>query len=344
MLFGLHLQSAYRIVESSKVNPLGDFADTERWEGLQRAMINLREDTLFGPVALNANQRNVGRGAASTQWLPELVNSPKQEEEGDANNDNALSFVLARILSIQQNTTYVNRLASPLLQAKANIVMGSTQEGFLCPPGKFENRTAWTETGSLLLNGCQPCPVDSHTIRPSNAQECLACPDESHTSRETGQTFCILQDANLIKLGALGFGYFAACVSWAMSLYFLYWIHKHRKHHIANIGQRGFLTLICIGTIISTSTVIVLSYQAGTDEDTHATSVGCSVAPFLYTIGWALQYSSLSAKTYRLYKAMEKNQDQDGNSEHKIITFQSMLACWWWSLLPCRSIRRLSLH
>jgi hypothetical protein len=37
-----------------------------------------------------------------------------------------------------------------LLQAEANIVLGSTQEGFLCPPGQFENRTAWAKTGSLL--------------------------------------------------------------------------------------------------------------------------------------------------------------------------------------------------
>ena len=34
-------------------------------------------------------------------------------------------------------------------------------------------------------------------------------------------------------------------------------------------------------------------------------SLGCTLAPFLYAIGWVLQYSSLTAKTFRLYKVMQ---------------------------------------
>ena len=51
--------------------------------------------------------------------------------------------------------------------------------------------------------------------------------------------------------------------------------------------------------------MIALGQQAGSDEDTSTASLGCTLAPFLYAIGWVVQYSSLTAKTYRLYKVMQ---------------------------------------
>ncbi|KAG7359052.1 7 transmembrane sweet-taste receptor of 3 GCPR-domain containing protein [Nitzschia inconspicua] len=87
------------------------------------------------------------------------------------------------------------------------------------------------------------------------------------------------------------------------------------------MSQIEFLILICVGALISSSTIIALSFQAGTGEDTHPASAGCTAAPFLYAIGWALQYSSLSAKTYRLFLVMRNSQ----NLIRAKVTFLKML-------------------
>lgn len=124
-----------------------------------------------------------------------------------------------------------------------------------------------------------------------------------------GRNVCLVENDNLIKPGVLAFGYIATSVSWFLSLFFLAWIFRHRNDSLVKVSQIEFLVLICVGTMISSSTLIALSVQAGSGEDTSAASTACAVAPFLYTIGWVLTYSSLSAKTYRLYKIMESHKN-----------------------------------
>ena len=113
---------------------------------------------------------------------------------------------------------------------------------------------------------------------------------------------CIVRDDNLLPNGIITFGYLATCTTWILSICFIFWLVFHRQDPVVKVSQIEFLLLICIGAICSSSTVIALTFQAGTDEDTSAATIGCTVAPFLYAIGWVLQYSSLSAKTYRLFK------------------------------------------
>ena len=59
--------------------------------------------------------------------------------------------------------------------------------------------------------------------------------------------------------------------------------------------------MICGGSLLSSSTILPLSIQAGTDDDTSAATVACLVTPWLVSTGWILQYTSLFAKSYRMY-------------------------------------------
>jgi len=55
--------------------------------------------------------------------------------------------------------------------------------------------------------------------------------------------------------------------------------------------------------MISTSAIIPLTLaEADVGEDTTAASRHCQAVPFLYSLGWVLMYSSLTAKSYRLNK------------------------------------------
>ena len=135
-----------------------------------------------------------------------------------------------------------------------------------------------------------------------------------------GRNVCVVEDENLISSGLLAFGYTATGISWFLGLFFLGWIFKHRKENLVKVSQIEFLVLICVGAIISSSTIIALSFQAGSGEDATAASKGCVAAPFLYTIGWVLMYSSLTAKTFRLYKVMKSHKQ----GEAETVTFWSM--------------------
>jgi hypothetical protein len=71
VLFAQHLVSAYRVVDYP--DPIADFASEAGREALRRDMMVLKADTLFGPVSFDENQRNNGREAAGSQWLPNKV-------------------------------------------------------------------------------------------------------------------------------------------------------------------------------------------------------------------------------------------------------------------------------
>jgi hypothetical protein len=275
ILYAQHLQAAYRVQDTPR--PLEDFATDEGREILRRAMVVLNVDSIFGPVAFNDFQRNIGREAAGTQWLP---------------------------LNPDDSSSFTNTLVSPFLQAQANTVIPASS-ALPCQAGQFVNEISRVQQGSLLASGCEACPIDFFSQSESKDLECRPCPAGSTTEGITGQTFCITEDDNLLPSGILAFGYIAVAITWTLSFGFLTWLYLHRKDPIVKVSQIEFMTLICFGAIISSSTVIALSFQAGSDEDTSHASAGCTAAPFLYTIGWVLQYSSLSAKTFRLYKVME---------------------------------------
>mmetsp|Transcript_11371 Transcript_11371/g.17442 ORF Transcript_11371/g.17442 Transcript_11371/m.17442 type:complete len:1263 (-) Transcript_11371:420-4208(-) len=136
-----------------------------------------------------------------------------------------------------------------------------------------------------------------------------------------GREFCVIKDNNLLPIGLILFGYIVTAFSWGLSILFLCWIYKYRRENPVKCSQIEFLVLICMGTIISSSTVVALSFEAKSESETTAASMACKVAPFLYTAGWVLQYSSLCAKTWRIFKVMRSFKDKDVRR----VTFYSVL-------------------
>ena len=82
ILFAQHIASMF----SSEVEPdvMGTF--TNDYDGARDAMKALQVDTIFGPVKFNAFQRNDGRGAAGSQWLPVTADGGEGEATADLYN------------------------------------------------------------------------------------------------------------------------------------------------------------------------------------------------------------------------------------------------------------------
>jgi len=271
------LESYFRVEDFPDVG--GTF--TERYEVLRRALVNLNAQTIFGPVQFNKFQRNNGRGAAGTQWLPSTsITSDGNEEEGQS------EYVLACI--------------SPFDQANAALVVPSPS-GRSCSPGSYLNGTSIQTEAAILDHKCGECPSQSYTSVENVYPGCNTCPEGTETNG-SGATFCVQLEENLI--GPLGImGYIFVAISWAMSLGYLFWIWRYKTDSVVKISQPEFLTLICLGAIISSSAIIPWTMaEAGVDEDTAAADRNCVAWPWLYAIGWSLMYSSLTAKSLRLYK------------------------------------------
>jgi len=147
----------------------------------------------------------------------------------------------------------------------------------------------------------------------------IPCENGETTINVDGEEFCSKEDSSLTPQLII-LGYVATGLSYGLSVFFLLWIIRNRNDKLVKVSQAEFLVLICIGAMISSSTLI--AFQPSINEDTDRASIGCRIAPFLYTIGWVLMYSSLSAKTFRLYKIMRNNE----NGKPKIVSF--------WSTIP----------
>jgi len=273
MIFAEHLESFYRVVDDP--DPSVDFSTEEGYEQLRRAMIVLTTDTIFGPLSYDKFQRNNGRGSAGTQWQPDTYN----------------------------NQTLRNFLVSPNLQAEAGVVVPAPS-AIDCPAGNFVNLTLVATGGAILDSKCDECPVDTFTAEVNQQTQCNSCPRGTSTAGAVGESFCVRHDDNLLSTGDLVFGYSAVIITWSLCLIFIAWLVVHRSHPVVRISQIEFLFIICFGAMVSSSTIIALSFQAGHDEDTKMATRACQAAPFLYTIGWVLQYGSLSAKSFRLNKIL----------------------------------------
>ena len=273
-----------------RIDDFPDIADAllNRCEDLRKALSFINAQTIFGPVSFNEYQRNNGRGAAGVQWIPTSYGNTsvvvRTENDG-------VEFVLG--------------LTSPRDQADAAIIIPSPS-GSTCLPGNYVDQTLIEFEPSLLGSKCSACPIDSYISEVNEDLRCLACPEGSSTMGDIGATSCFRENPNLIPNGLKSMGYLFVAISWSLAIGYIVWMIVHRNDSVIKIGQPEFLFFICVGAIISTSAIIPLTIaEADVDEDTTKATRNCQAIPFLYSLGWVLMYSSLTAKSYRLTKVAD---------------------------------------
>ena len=278
------IQSFFRIADSPNVSD----AFSNRYEDVRRKLLYINTQSVFGPISFNQFQRNIGRGAAGVQWIPASYADTLLDGDNKLAEKATAEFVLGCM--------------SPFDQADAAIIIPSPS-GSQCIPGNYVNQTLIESEPSLLGNKCSACPVDSYTSIENESLRCIACPIGSSTMGKRGATACLEDNPNLIPTGLKAMGYVFVICSWSLAIGYIVWMIKHKDDSVVKIGQPEFLFFICIGAIISTSAIIPLTLaEADVNDDTAKASRRCQAFPFLYSLGWVLMYSSLTAKSYRLTK------------------------------------------
>ena len=180
------LQSYFRVQDSPDVAAaLGD----GNYEMVRRHLVNINVDTIFGPVSFNEYQRNIGRGAAGTQWIP--ASSVSSSSGGMENEDSGGGE------ATDEGRVFEQGCVSPLDQANTAIVIPSPSSSD-CDAGSYVNGTSIESEPALLATKCATCPVDTFVSVPSSEMQCAACPEGSSTMDESGSTGCVRVEQNLI--------------------------------------------------------------------------------------------------------------------------------------------------
>eukprot|EP00816_Leptocylindrus_hargravesii_P002606 CAMPEP_0196809070 /NCGR_PEP_ID=MMETSP1362-20130617/9032_1 /TAXON_ID=163516 /ORGANISM="Leptocylindrus danicus, Strain CCMP1856" /LENGTH=909 /DNA_ID=CAMNT_0042183635 /DNA_START=103 /DNA_END=2832 /DNA_ORIENTATION=- len=275
-IFSRHIISHFRIFDVPNVTDVF----LNNYEQMRRSLAILNANSIFGKVSFDENQRNIGRSAAGVQWLPNqsLVN--------------------------RSQTTFIDSCISPFDQASAAPVFPAPIVD-ICSPGMFVDKERLVYEECFLCEKCVKCAADTYTDTRNRQYECELCPSGSFTETE-GMAFCSRKDENLIPLSLKVLGYTFFAINCLLAATFIVWMMLNRDDAVVKIGQFPFLLTICIGAIVSSSSIIALSIEAGKDEkDKAAATIACQAIPFLYTTGWILQYASLSAKSFRLYRIVD---------------------------------------
>jgi hypothetical protein len=292
-----------------KDSPEVQVAFQNQYEELRRNMLDLSAaKTLYGPTSFDDSRRNIGRGSAGLQWL---VPADLETEATD--------FEMLMVSPIDQATAAVTYPAPSALS---------------CEGGEFVNQTKIATDPALLSGKCNGCPVDTINQEENIDIACQSCTSGS-TEGETGSQICIQHEENLIPKGLKGFGLSLMVIVFLLALFFIGWTYHQRSDPVVQLSQPEFLYLICIGSIISSSSIIPLTMQAEAFDDETAASRACTALPWLYTTGWMLQYSCISVKSYRMYvltnaqKQMKRVELRSG----RMFTFVGLLLLANWLIL-----------
>ena len=264
-LFSKHIHWLNRNVDNPTVEE--DFSSETGYETVRRNMLVLKTDTLFGPFYIPVNQmQNNGREPASTQWLPDA----------------------------QFNNSIQNKCTSPSSEADSEIETPSPASK-ACEPGASVSLVATRHDPSLLTSKCVACAIKTYS--PSVGADCIPCPGGASTHNETGATACMITDDNILSRPLLSMAFMFVCIVWSLGLSMLAWILRHKDDQILKTS-RHYMSLMIAGAMLSTTSLMTISFDAGTGSKSTLATVGCQITPFLYTIGWALQLGSVAGLAY----------------------------------------------
>uniref|UniRef100_A0A7S4DDI4 G-protein coupled receptors family 3 profile domain-containing protein n=1 Tax=Heterosigma akashiwo TaxID=2829 RepID=A0A7S4DDI4_HETAK len=123
-------------------------------------------------------------------------------------------------------------------------------------------------------------------------------------------------DYTLLPASASGFAIGIATLTFSAGAGFLAWMMLNLKHKIVRFSQPAFMGILILGCILLTSALIPMAlddrsydyYKLGEPlplhQDFSALDAACQSIPWLFCVGFAMIFSALFAKVWRLKKIM----------------------------------------
>lgn len=100
-----------------------------------------------------------------------------------------------------------------------------------------------------------------------------------------------------VFIRALALGMFTIIL--ILALGFMWWTNKNRKARVVLASQPFFLHIVCVGTIITGSSIIPFTFDHG-NASIDGCTIACNAATWLFTLGFTTTISALFCKTHRV--------------------------------------------
>lgn len=110
----------------------------------------------------------------------------------------------------------------------------------------------------------------------------------------------VILDENLLPKWASGLGLALMLVAWGFSIFMSFCLWLWREKPLILAGQPLFLQLLCIGSILTSTSILVLSFDEGDEWSDAQLDTACVLTPWFFFVGINTMWAGLFCKLLRI--------------------------------------------
>lgn len=103
-------------------------------------------------------------------------------------------------------------------------------------------------------------------------------------------------EQNYLTDGVRSMGLSLASIAMLVILISVTWVFFYRSHSVVIAAQPPFLYVLCLGSLLTTSSIYISSFDEGTGWDDAMLDRACITIPWLLSLGHIVTYSALFTK------------------------------------------------
>lgn len=107
-------------------------------------------------------------------------------------------------------------------------------------------------------------------------------------------------EQNYLTDGVRSMGLSLASIAMLVILISVAWVFFYRNHSVVIAAQPPFLYVLCLGSVLTTSSIYISSFDEGTGWDDAMLDRACITIPWLLSLGHIVTYSALFTKVCNL--------------------------------------------
>jgi len=169
---------------------------------------------------------------------------------------------------------------------------------------------SWDRRDCINLSGCEGANGNLTFVTGNTCDDlgmCVCGDSSNFRSVGVGATAnCIeLEEMNYINDSFIVLSWVLTGIVLAFCLFCLGWTYYYRENSLVKISQPLFLAFVVVGSMLSILSVVPMGVEGSyreEDENIRAVDASCMAVPWLWGLGFAITYSALFAKVWRIHK------------------------------------------
>lgn len=107
-------------------------------------------------------------------------------------------------------------------------------------------------------------------------------------------------ESNFLRNSIRAIGFTLMAIAWVVALGLSYAVWRWQDKPFVRAGQPVFLAILCVGSFLTSSSILTLSFDEDTGLSVSQLSVLCTVTPWLFFLGINTTFSGLFCKLWRV--------------------------------------------